>query len=74
MGRIFTVELDGGRIYRCRFCQTHLALAEDLISRVCLHALLYNTPNPQNFIVIIIIIVFGIRVMLMMIYNCEFLT
>ncbi|XP_020275019.1 protein yippee-like At5g53940 isoform X2 [Asparagus officinalis] len=32
MGRIFTVELDG-RIYRCRFCHTHLALAEDIISR-----------------------------------------
>ncbi|XP_072986420.1 protein yippee-like At5g53940 isoform X1 [Typha latifolia] len=32
MGRIFTVELDG-RIYCCRFCRTHLAVADDLISR-----------------------------------------
>ncbi|PKA52568.1 Protein yippee-like [Apostasia shenzhenica] len=32
MGRIFTVELDG-RIYRCRYCRTHLAVADDLISR-----------------------------------------
>lgn len=33
MGRIFTVELDG-RIYRCRFCRTHLALVQDVVSRV----------------------------------------
>ncbi|KAG1347425.1 protein yippee-like [Cocos nucifera] len=32
MGRVFTVELDG-RIYRCRFCHTHLALAQDVVSR-----------------------------------------
>ncbi|KAJ6808303.1 protein yippee-like isoform X3 [Iris pallida] len=32
MGRIFRVELEG-KIYSCRFCHTHLALAEDLISR-----------------------------------------
>ncbi|KAF8024104.1 hypothetical protein BT93_F1337 [Corymbia citriodora subsp. variegata] len=32
MGRIFVVELEG-RCYRCKFCETHLALAEDLISR-----------------------------------------
>ncbi|KAH7675526.1 putative Yippee-type zinc-binding protein [Dioscorea alata] len=32
MGRIFIVELDG-KLYRCRVCGTHLALAEDLISK-----------------------------------------
>ncbi|CAJ2659746.1 unnamed protein product [Trifolium pratense] len=32
MGRIFVVELEG-RSYRCKFCKTHLALADDLISR-----------------------------------------
>ncbi|EOA14167.1 hypothetical protein CARUB_v10027317mg, partial [Capsella rubella] len=32
MGRIFTVELEG-RSYRCRFCRTHLALPDDLVSR-----------------------------------------
>ncbi|XP_048598761.1 protein yippee-like At3g11230 isoform X2 [Brassica napus] len=32
MGRIFTVELEG-RSYRCRFCRTHLALPDDLISK-----------------------------------------
>ncbi|PNX95112.1 hypothetical protein L195_g018302 [Trifolium pratense] len=33
MGRIFVVELEG-RSYRCKFCKTHLALADDLISRL----------------------------------------
>ncbi|WVZ02633.1 hypothetical protein V8G54_023439 [Vigna mungo] len=32
MGRIFTVELEG-RSYGCKSCKTHLALADDLISR-----------------------------------------
>ncbi|XP_016742821.1 protein yippee-like At5g53940 isoform X3 [Gossypium hirsutum] len=32
MGRIFVVELDG-RSYRCKFCRTHLALPDDLVSR-----------------------------------------
>ncbi|OMO53510.1 Yippee-like protein [Corchorus capsularis] len=32
MGRIFVVELDG-RSYRCKFCRTHFALPEDLVSR-----------------------------------------
>lgn len=33
MGRIFVVELEG-RAYRCKFCKTNLALADDLVSRV----------------------------------------
>ncbi|KAI4299411.1 hypothetical protein L6164_032878 [Bauhinia variegata] len=32
MGRIFLVELEG-RAYRCRFCDSPLALADDLLSR-----------------------------------------
>eukprot|EP00262_Sarcandra_glabra_P005245 TRINITY_DN1662_c0_g1_i1.p1 TRINITY_DN1662_c0_g1~~TRINITY_DN1662_c0_g1_i1.p1 ORF type:complete len:128 (+),score=19.98 TRINITY_DN1662_c0_g1_i1:132-515(+) len=32
MGRVFLVELDG-RVYRCQYCRSHLAQAEDLISR-----------------------------------------
>uniref|UniRef100_A0A7N0VEU3 Protein yippee-like n=1 Tax=Kalanchoe fedtschenkoi TaxID=63787 RepID=A0A7N0VEU3_KALFE len=32
MGRIFVVELEG-RAYKCKFCDTHLALADDLVSR-----------------------------------------
>ncbi|XP_038685482.1 protein yippee-like At5g53940 [Tripterygium wilfordii] len=32
MGRIFVVELEG-RPYRCKFCGTHLALPDDIVSR-----------------------------------------
>ncbi|KAM7251372.1 hypothetical protein ACFE04_023255 [Oxalis oulophora] len=32
MGRVFVVELEG-RSYRCKFCRTHLALPDDLVSR-----------------------------------------
>ncbi|XP_057797419.1 protein yippee-like At5g53940 isoform X1 [Salvia miltiorrhiza] len=32
MGRIFVVDLEG-RSYRCKFCKTQLALADELISR-----------------------------------------
>ncbi|XP_042488741.1 protein yippee-like At5g53940 [Macadamia integrifolia] len=32
MGRVFLVELDG-RVYRCKFCKSHLALADDLVSK-----------------------------------------
>ncbi|KAM1245439.1 hypothetical protein ACFX13_037504 [Malus domestica] len=32
MGRIFLIELDG-RTYRCRFCDSALALADDVLSR-----------------------------------------
>ncbi|KAI3936948.1 hypothetical protein MKX01_015163 [Papaver californicum] len=32
MGRLFLLELDG-RVYKCKFCQSHLALADDLVSR-----------------------------------------
>ncbi|XP_030528870.1 protein yippee-like At5g53940 [Rhodamnia argentea] len=32
MGRVFLVEL-GGRAYRCRFCNSPLALADDVISK-----------------------------------------
>ncbi|KAB2601247.1 protein yippee-like [Pyrus ussuriensis x Pyrus communis] len=33
MGRIFLIELDG-RTYRCRFCDSALALAGDVLSRI----------------------------------------
>ncbi|KAL1821546.1 hypothetical protein DCAR_0417968 [Daucus carota subsp. sativus] len=32
MGRIFVVELEG-RAYRCKFCKTHLALVDDIVSK-----------------------------------------
>ncbi|CAL9090407.1 protein yippee-like [Musa troglodytarum] len=49
MGRIFTVELDG-RVYRCRFCRTQLALAEDLISKSfhCRHGKAYLFNHAAN--------------------------
>ncbi|XP_054812691.1 protein yippee-like At5g53940 [Prosopis cineraria] len=49
MGRIFVVELDG-RSYRCKFCKTHLALADDLISRAfnCRRGKAYLFSNVVN--------------------------
>ncbi|XP_057458202.1 protein yippee-like At5g53940 [Lotus japonicus] len=49
MGRIFAVELEG-RSYRCRFCRTHLALAEDLISKAfhCRRGKAYLFNNAVN--------------------------
>lgn len=35
MGRLFLVDLEG-RAYRCRFCVSDLALADDVLSRVLL--------------------------------------
>ncbi|KAH1218397.1 Protein yippee-like [Glycine max] len=50
MGRIFVVELEG-RSYRCKFCRTHLALADDLISRAfhCRRGKAYLFNNAVNF-------------------------
>ncbi|CAL9166361.1 protein yippee-like At5g53940 isoform X5 [Musa acuminata AAA Group] len=49
MGRIFMVELDG-RVYRCRFCRTQLALIEDLISKSfhCRHGKAYLFNHGTN--------------------------
>lgn len=33
MGRIFVINLEG-RIYRCKHCHTHLALSDDIMSKV----------------------------------------
>ena len=38
MGRVFLIELEG-RVYKCKFCRSHLALADDLVSRVCITTL-----------------------------------
>ncbi|KAH9797089.1 protein yippee-like [Citrus sinensis] len=32
MGRIFLVELKGRSYYKCRFCNSHLALADSVLS------------------------------------------
>ena len=33
MGRLFVINLEG-KIYSCRYCRTHLALYEDIVSKV----------------------------------------
>ncbi|CAK9139955.1 unnamed protein product [Ilex paraguariensis] len=42
MGRLFVITLEGN-IYSCKYCQTHLALYEDVISRTfhCRHGKAY---------------------------------
>ncbi|XP_040988454.1 protein yippee-like At5g53940 isoform X2 [Juglans microcarpa x Juglans regia] len=52
MGRVFVVELEG-RSYRCKFCKTHLALADDLVSRAfhCLRGKAYLFNNAVNLVV-----------------------
>ncbi|KAL8130424.1 hypothetical protein V2J09_019579 [Rumex salicifolius] len=46
MGRVFLLELNG-RAYRCRFCDTPLALADDVISRTTNN--LIDDSNPVSF-------------------------
>ncbi|KAK6134639.1 hypothetical protein DH2020_031564 [Rehmannia glutinosa] len=52
MGRIFVVDLEG-RTYRCKFCKTHLALADELVSRAfhCRRGKAYLFNNAVNIIV-----------------------
>ncbi|XP_043688034.1 protein yippee-like At5g53940 [Telopea speciosissima] len=52
MGRVFLVELDG-RVYRCKFCKSHLALADDLVSRAfhCRRGKAYLFNTAVNIIV-----------------------
>ncbi|CAM8940069.1 hypothetical protein QQ045_028847 [Rhodiola kirilowii] len=44
MGRVFVISLDGlGLFYSCKYCQTHLALADDILSKsfYCRHGRAY---------------------------------
>ncbi|GMP65950.1 hypothetical protein CsSME_00026522 [Camellia sinensis var. sinensis] len=52
MGMIFVVELEG-RTYRCKFCKTHLALADDLVSKAfhCRRGKAYLFNNAVNITV-----------------------
>ncbi|XP_065880077.1 protein yippee-like At5g53940 [Euphorbia lathyris] len=52
MGRIFVVDLEG-RCYRCRFCDTPLALADDVLSRTfnCRKGRAYLFSNVVNITV-----------------------
>ncbi|KAL7211775.1 hypothetical protein ACSBR2_014606 [Camellia fascicularis] len=49
MGRVFLVELEG-RSYRCRYCHTPLAFADDVLSRSfnCGHGRAYLFNNAVN--------------------------
>lgn len=38
MGRLYLINLEG-RIYSCKHCQTHLALYEDIVSKVILSSI-----------------------------------
>ncbi|XP_021719287.1 protein yippee-like At5g53940 isoform X2 [Chenopodium quinoa] len=51
MGRIFVIELEG-RTYKCKFCKTHLAFADDLVSRTfhCRRGKAYLFKNTVNII------------------------
>ncbi|KAG2681932.1 hypothetical protein I3760_11G166400 [Carya illinoinensis] len=51
MGRVFVVELEGSS-YRCKFCKTHLALADDLVSRSfhCRRGKAYLFSNAVNLV------------------------
>ncbi|XP_043698927.1 protein yippee-like At5g53940 [Telopea speciosissima] len=52
MGRLFLVELDG-KVYRCKFCRSHLALSDDLVSRAfyCRRGKAYLFNTAVNIIV-----------------------
>ncbi|KAL2483587.1 Protein yippee-like [Forsythia ovata] len=52
MGRIFVVDLDG-RTYKCKFCETPLALADELVSRAfhCRRGKAYLFNNAANITV-----------------------
>ncbi|KAL9236434.1 hypothetical protein vseg_011107 [Gypsophila vaccaria] len=51
MGRIFVIEVEG-RTYKCKFCKTQLALADDLVSRAfhCRRGKAYLFNNAINII------------------------
>ncbi|CAM8931635.1 unnamed protein product [Rhodiola kirilowii] len=49
MGMIFKITRQG-KVYACKHCQTHLALAKDLISEAfwCSHGIAYLVENVDN--------------------------
>ncbi|KAI4353307.1 hypothetical protein L6164_002266 [Bauhinia variegata] len=52
MGRLFLINLEGN-FYSCKHCQTHLALADDIISKSfhCRHGKAYLFDNVVNITV-----------------------
>ncbi|PRQ42958.1 hypothetical protein RchiOBHm_Chr3g0463261 [Rosa chinensis] len=49
MGRLFLLTLEG-HVYSCKYCRTHLALADDILSRSfhCRHGKAYLLDNVVN--------------------------
>ncbi|XP_062002717.1 protein yippee-like isoform X1 [Rosa rugosa] len=49
MGRLFLLTLEG-HVYSCKYCRTHLALADDILSRSfhCRHGKAYLFDNVVN--------------------------
>ncbi|CAL1378809.1 unnamed protein product [Linum trigynum] len=52
MGRIFTLDLEGN-VYSCKYCHTHLALFEDILSKrfLCKHGEAYLFDKVVNVMV-----------------------
>ncbi|KAG9147927.1 hypothetical protein Leryth_003509 [Lithospermum erythrorhizon] len=50
MGRLFLINLDDGNIYSCKFCEAHLALTSDIVSRAfhCKNGKAYLIENVVN--------------------------
>ncbi|KAL9316257.1 hypothetical protein ACSQ67_017258 [Phaseolus vulgaris] len=44
MGRLFVVHLEG-KVYSCKHCRTHLALYEDIVSKVVLLFVFFLSPT-----------------------------
>jgi len=51
MGRLFVVHLEG-KIYTCRHCRTHLALSEDVISKVSAFPFVFLNFNFKFYLLI----------------------
>ncbi|XP_052174585.1 protein yippee-like isoform X2 [Diospyros lotus] len=49
MGRVFLITLEGN-VYSCKHCQTHLAVAEDIMSKLfhCKHGKAYLFDKVEN--------------------------
>ena len=56
MGKVFLVYLDG-RIYSCRFCNSHLANMDDVVSRVCTFCI----PRERDGIISLTFSIFNMR-------------
>lgn len=70
MGRLFLVDLEG-RAYRCRFCVSDLALADDVLSRVLL---IIHMPKVCSFCFMFFLLCFAVDQTHVKIYYVLYLT